>query len=95
MKLFKKFIEMLEVQGRYRTYTVLRGMSDNQLRDIGVSPESLSKGVKGWPWQAENDNELWFIPQNRFNLSPAVVTDVVQKPAAKTVTAADTQKSAA
>lgn len=76
MSLAKKFMGMLEEHSKYRTHAVLRRMPEEQLRDMGISPELLSTGVKGWPWQAPSDDDLMPTSLKHMSLAPIKVEDV-------------------
>lgn len=57
MKQHHKFVTflsyVLEYWARARTLAALVRMDPRQLRDIGISPELLAKGVAAWPWREE------------------------------------------
>ena len=58
MKFLTNFLAAQERIAKRQTLSVLRGMSEDQLRDVGISPELLAQGVRSWPWRAPEEN--WY-----------------------------------
>lgn len=55
---------LFNTYNKYRTLSVLRQMSQDQLVDIGIAPERLAGGVAGYPWHNGRDN--WTAPTETF-----------------------------
>lgn len=53
MNILDRIIKSFEVAGRARTLQILRGLSDRQLEDAGLSRGLLDQGLKAWPWRVE------------------------------------------
>ncbi len=51
MTFYKTMIKFHERRAKTMALTQLRGLSERQLIDCNISPELLSKGLKGWPWR--------------------------------------------
>lgn len=92
MKLLQTFMGMLENHGKYRTQALLRRMPEEQLRDMGISPELLAEGVKGWPWQNPTSDDASPVMLRPVSLAPVKVEDVKHKPAVAHNTIVETQK---
>lgn len=49
MKLFERLHSIFATARKRRNLSTLGGLSDCQLRDIGVDPAMLYYGIAGWP----------------------------------------------
>ena len=58
MSLFQRFVESSERAGRARVLQVLRGFSEQQLKDSGISQVLLAQGLSAWPWRIEDEKSL-------------------------------------
>jgi len=58
MNMLDRIIRRFEFAGRVRTLHVLRGLSDRQLEDAGLSRDLLNQGVTEWPWRVEETSNL-------------------------------------
>jgi len=56
MNLLDRFSNAVDRASKTRTLKVLRGLSEEQLRDVGISRQLLAEGVRAWPWRAMQDN---------------------------------------
>ena len=58
MNILDRIIKSFEIAGRARTLQILRGLSDRQLADAGISRELLNQGRTAWPWRVEETSSL-------------------------------------
>jgi len=73
MNIFDRIIKSFELSGRARTLQILRGLSDRQLDDAGLSRELLNQGLKAWPWRVEETTSLDLAAVRKVSaIKPAV-----------------------
>lgn len=63
-RLARALLDAFERSARLRVLTVLRGMDQRRLIDMGYSLELLRKGVDGWPWRVEEVGETLKAPSS-------------------------------
>lgn len=51
MNILTMLINHQEYRARRETLHLLRGMSDRQLSDCGISRELIELGINAWPWK--------------------------------------------
>ena len=74
------FLSLLRGKQR-ETLFHLRNMSEQQLLDCGISPDLVSKGLKGWPWRIENteselsNQQIFNVGKRKFIESPQSYSD--------------------
>ena len=52
-KMYKGFVQGLELAGRERLRKELLGYSERRLEDMGFSSSKLMEGLSAWPWRIE------------------------------------------
>jgi len=74
MNILDRIINSFEVAGRARTLQILRGLSDRQLDDAGLSRELLNQGLRAWPWRVVEETTHFDLATVRKvpSIKPAV-----------------------